>query len=77
MAVDYFSNAELPCEQTMCRSCDRFGVCSPIPNATRYYVDEHGSLPTLDINAMMAEIYQRGVTVLLIRVNVELFETQI
>jgi len=60
MAVDYWGNSELPCYETMCRACDRFGTCGPVLNATRYYVSEYGTIPAYDINAMMAEIYARG-----------------
>jgi cathepsin X len=58
MAVDYYSRAEQPCEQTMCRTCDRFGYCHPVANATKYYVAEHGSL--FGEAAMLAEIWKRG-----------------
>jgi len=60
MAVDYWMESELPCEETMCRQCDRYGTCSAVPNATRYYASEFGVLPTLNVTAMMAEIWMRG-----------------
>jgi len=57
MAVDYEFNSELDCTLTMCRSCDRFGVCSYV-NGTKHYVGDYGNV--LAVEDMMAEIYKRG-----------------
>jgi len=74
MAVDYQFISELPCQETMCRTCDRFGTCGFVANPKKYYVSEFGDLPTLDINAMMAEIYTRGPIVCSMYAHSEQFE---
>jgi len=58
MAVDYAFMSEYPCEETMCRTCDRLGNCRAIANATKYYVSEYGSVKG-ETN-MMKEIWARG-----------------
>jgi len=58
MAVDYAFMSEYPCEETMCRTCDRLGNCHAIANATKYYVSEYGSVKG-ETN-MMKEIWARG-----------------
>jgi len=72
MAADYVLESELPCNQTMCRTCDRFGTCFAIPNATKYYVDEYGTMS--GVKAMMAEIYARGPIVCGMYAHSESFE---
>ena len=57
MGTDHFYWAELPLEQTMCRTCDRFGQCKFI-NGTRYFVSEYGSI--MGEEMMMVEIFARG-----------------
>lgn len=41
-----------------CRVCYSNGVCEAVANGTRYFVDEHGPLATVD--DMQQEIYARG-----------------
>jgi len=60
MAVDYAMMSELPCEDTMCRNCDRFGTCFAVPNATKHFVAEWGQLKPFALTDMMKEIYARG-----------------
>jgi len=74
MAVDYWMESELPCVETMCQQCDALGTCQAVPNATRYYVSEFGTLPTLDVNAMMAEIWMRGPIVCAMNAHSEIFD---
>ena len=57
MGTDHFYWAELPLEQMMCRTADRFGG-SKFINGTRYFVSEYGSV--LGEEMMMAEIFARG-----------------
>ena len=55
---EVFTNwGELPCQERMCRKCDRFGSCG-FTNGTVYHVSEYGSVTGVD--EMMAEIYTRG-----------------
>jgi len=63
--LDYSQNSELPCSETMCRNCDRFGNCFSVRNATKYYVSEFGNITrnnngTEMVLNMMIEIYARG-----------------
>jgi len=60
MGVDFAYSSELPCNETMCRQCDRFGNCYSLPNVTRYYTSEWAALPSRNTTAMMQEIYNRG-----------------
>jgi len=55
--IDFSSWGELDCSEMMCRDCDRFGSCGFV-NATRYFVEEFGTLKGED--QMKAEIFQRG-----------------
>ena len=62
--MDQSNWGELPCEERLCKSCDRFGTCrfvnasaSPRPYLA-VKVHEYGSLTGVD--AMMAEIAARG-----------------
>ena len=57
MGTDHFYWAELPLQQMMCRTCDRFGKCT-FTNGTSYFISEYGSL--LGEDQMMAEIFARG-----------------
>ncbi len=57
MGVDNFYWAEAPCNETMCRTCDRFGNCKFIDGPT-YYISEYGTVQGED--QMKAEIYARG-----------------
>lgn len=57
MGVDEFYWSELPCADTMCRSCDIQGTCKFV-NGTKYFASEYGSIQ--GEAEMMAEIYARG-----------------
>ncbi len=57
MGVDDFYWAEQPCNETMCRTCDRFGTCKFI-NGPTYYISEYGTVQGED--QMKAEIFARG-----------------
>ncbi len=57
MGVDDFYWAEQPCNETMCRTCDRFGTCKFI-NGPTYYITEYGTVQGED--QMKAEIFARG-----------------
>lgn len=61
--MDQSNWGELPCEQRLCKSCDRFGAChfinaSASPPYLSVKVHEYGSL--MGVDAMMAEIAARG-----------------
>jgi len=71
LAVDYAMQSELPCQETMCRTCDRFGTCYAI-NSTKYFVAEYSNVSGVD--AMMAEIYARGPIVCYIFAHSDSFE---
>jgi len=58
LAVDFAYRSQASCEDTMCRTCDRFGSCYNLPNATKWKAKEYGRLAS--VNDMMAEIYTRG-----------------
>eukprot|EP00164_Ancoracysta_twista_P004987 GFYU01006789.1.p1 GENE.GFYU01006789.1~~GFYU01006789.1.p1 ORF type:complete len:355 (-),score=99.03 GFYU01006789.1:591-1655(-) len=57
--------AEVPCEQTMCRTCDIKGTCSNV-EGKKYFVDAYGLLdgktlgPERMVNEMKKEIYNNG-----------------
>jgi cathepsin X len=74
LAVDYATNSELPCEETMCRNCDRFGTCFPVRNATRHYADQFGQIAAHDTTAMMQHIYNDGPISGLMYAHSEAFE---
>ena len=57
MGVDDFYWAERPCNETMCRTCDRFGNCKFIQGPT-YHISEYGTVQGED--QMKAEVYARG-----------------
>nr|CAH04633.1 cathepsin X/O [Suberites domuncula] len=57
MGVDSFYWAEVPCNETMCRTCDRFGKCSFIKGPT-YFISEYGTVTGED--QMKAEVFARG-----------------
>jgi len=59
MAVDYEYNSESPCIDTMCRACDRFGVCSYV-NGTKHFAAQYGSIAANALTDMMSEIWARG-----------------
>ena len=55
---EVFTNwGELPCQERMCRKCDRFGQCG-FTNGTIYHISEYGNVT--GEAEMMAEIYTRG-----------------
>ena len=57
MGVDEFYWSELPCADTMCRTCDLAGNCRFV-NGTKYFVSEYGSIQ--GEMEMIAELYARG-----------------
>ena len=73
MATDSYFVSQLPCTETMCRYCDRFGNCRAV-NATRHYIVEHGTIWPYQVHHMMAEIYTRGPIVCLMYAHSEAFD---
>ena len=57
-AGEVFTNwGESPCQERMCRKCDRFGQCGFV-NGPMYHIAEYGSIT--GESQMIAEIYARG-----------------
>lgn len=54
----YTNWGELPCQQRMCRVCNRFGECGFTDKGPVYHVSEYGTVT--GETEMMAEIYTRG-----------------
>eukprot|EP00048_Salpingoeca_helianthica_P016433 m.232295 g.232295 ORF g.232295 m.232295 type:complete len:315 (-) comp18666_c0_seq1:147-1091(-) len=70
--------AEVPCAQTMCKTCDMFGNCMLV-EGQKYFVANHGilssdTLGTRMVDAMMAEIAANGPIVCAMWAHSESFE---
>jgi cathepsin X len=72
--MDFSNWGETPCDQRLCRRCDRFGTCSFVPSnqTSTVQVDEHGTVK--GVEAMKREIAARGPIACLMYAHADGFE---